>query len=32
LAAAYASPAAIDSDPVLRRHFTWLSRQRRDYG
>jgi hypothetical protein len=32
LATAYASPEAIDSDPLLRRHFAWLSRQRRDYG
>ena len=32
LATTYASPEAIYSDPLLRRHFAWLSRQRRDYG
>ena len=29
LATSYATPEAIESDPVLQRHFAWLSRQRR---
>lgn len=32
LAEAYALPELIGSDPRLRRHFAWLSRQRRDFG
>lgn len=31
LAEAYATPELIESDPRLKRHFTWLSRQRRHF-